>query len=344
MPIATPEQYNAMLDAAHQGGYAFPAVNVTSSETLNAAFRGFAEAGSDGIVQVSTGGAEFASGATVKDMVTGAKALAGFAREIADGYGVLVGLHTDHCVEPKLNGFLRPLLNESLRRKDRGEPPLFNSHMFDGSTLPLEENLRIAAELLEQCAQADILLEVECGVVGGEEDGISAEDQPTEKLYTTPEDLLRVVEVLGRGEKGRYLVAATFGNVHGVYAPGNVQLRPKILEDGQRALAERHPGESFQYVFHGGSGSLPEEIAEAVSYGVVKMNVDTDMQYAFTRPVAAHMFSHFEGVLRIDGGVGDKKAFDPRAWGRLGEESMAARVGQACDELGSAGRSLLASR
>jgi fructose-bisphosphate aldolase class II len=336
MPIATPEQYNEMLDAAHAGGYAYPAVNVTSSQTVNAALRGFAEAGSDGVIQVSTGGAEFASGATVKNMVTGARALANYARDVADGYGVLVGLHTDHCVADKLDGFMRPLLGISLERKERGEPPLFNSHMFDGSTIPLEENLQIASELLDDCARADIVLEIECGVVGGEEDGISAEDQP--------HDLLRVVEVLGLGERGRYLVAATFGNVHGVYAPGNVKLRPKILADGQRALAERHPGASFRYVFHGGSGSLPEEIAEAVSYGVVKMNVDTDMQYAFTRPVAAHMFEHYSGVLRVDGGVGDKKAFDPRVWGRLGEESMAARVVQACTELGSAGKSLTASR
>ena len=343
MPIATPEQYGEMLDAAKAGGYAYPAVNVTSSETVNAALRGFAEAKSDGILQVSTGGAEFASGSTVKNMVTGAKALAGFAREIADGYDVLVALHTDHCIAEKLDGYLRPLLAESLERRERGEPPLFNSHMFDGSTIPLEENLKIASELLEQCAKAQIVLEVECGVVGGEEDGISAEDQPEEKLYTTPEDLLRVAEVLGLGERGRYLVAATFGNVHGVYAPGNVKLRPSILADGQRALEQKYPGKSFDYVFHGGSGSHPDEIAEAVSYGVVKMNVDTDMQYAFTRPVAAHMFEHYDGVMRIDGGLGDKKAYDPRAWGRLGEASMAARVGQACSELGSAGQSLRAN-
>jgi len=342
MPIATSAQYREMLDAAQAGGYAFPAANVTSSETVNAALRGFAEAGSDGIIQVSTGGAEFASGATVKNMVTGATALAGFAREVAQGYDVLVGLHTDHCQADKLDSFLRPLLAESLDRRERGEEPLFNSHMFDGSAVPLEENLAIASQLLDDCVRAGIVLEIECGVVGGEEDGVSGEDQPQEKLYTTPEDLLRVVEVLGTGERGRYLVAATFGNVHGVYAPGNVKLRPKILDDGQRALAAVYPGASFQYVFHGGSGSLPSEIAEAVSYGVVKMNVDTDMQYAFTRPVADHMLKNYDGVLRIDGAMGDKKAYDPRSWGRLAEASMAARVGQACAELGSSGRTLLA--
>jgi len=340
MPIATPERYRAMLDAAQEGGYAFPAVNVTSSQTLNAALLGFVEARSDGIVQLTTGGAQYASGERVKDMALGAKAMAAYARTLADRYDVLIALHTDHCPADKLDSFLRPLLAESLELRARGEDPLFNSHMFDGSALPLEGNLVIASELLEQCTRAGVVLEIECGVVGGEEDGVSAEDQPHDKLYTTPEDLLRVAESLGTGERGRYLVAATFGNVHGVYAPGNVKLRPEILGDGQKALAAVHPGASFQYVFHGGSGSLPEEIAEAVSYGVVKMNVDTDMQYAFTRPIAGHMFEHYEGVLRVDGGVGDKKAFDPRVYGRLGEASMAARVGQACSELGSAGRSI----
>jgi fructose-bisphosphate aldolase class II len=341
MPIATPEQYAEMLDTARERSYAFPAVNVTSSQTLNAALRGYAEAGSDGIVQMTTGGAEFVSGGYVKNMVTGAKALAAYAREVADSYPVLIALHTDHCPASKLDTYVRPLLAESVERRARGEQPLFNSHMFDGSDLPLEENLRIAAELLEQCAKADVVLEIECGVVGGEEDGISGEGVANEKLYTTPADLLRVAEVLGTGERGRYLTAATFGNVHGVYKPGSVKLRPKVLAEGQAALAERFPGASFNFVFHGGSGSLPEEIAEAVGYGVVKMNVDTDMQYAYTRPIAGHMFENYAGVLKVDGGVGNKKAYDPRAWGRLAEEGMAARVGQACHELGSAGKSLL---
>jgi fructose-bisphosphate aldolase, class II len=340
MPIATPAQYREMLDAAKAGGYAFPAVNVTSSETLNAAVRGYAEAGSDGIVQVSTGGGEFASG-IAKDMALGATALATFARVVAERSPVLIALHTDHCQEDKLDVYMRPLLAISLERKGRGEGPLFNSHMFDGSALPLEENLEIASALLDQCVEADIILEVECGVVGGEEDGVSGEDAPAEKLYSTPEDMLRVAEVLGTGERGRYLLAATFGNVHGVYAPGAVKLRPQVLLEGQQALAERYgDGVSFDFVFHGGSGSEPEKIAEAVSYGVVKMNVDTDTQYAFTRPVAGHMLESYAGVLKVDGGVGDKKAYDPRVWGRKGEASMAARVGRACEELGSAGRSI----
>ena len=340
MPIATPAQYGEMLDAAKVGGYAFPAVNVSSSGTLNAAVRGFADAGSDGIVQVSTGGGEFASG-LAKDMALGAEALATFARVVAERAPVLIALHTDHCPADKLDAYMRPLLAISLERKGDGLGPLFNSHMFDGSALPLEENLEIASTLLDRCVDADIVLEVECGVVGGEEDGISGEDAPREKLYTTSEDMLRVAEVLGTGERGRYLLAATFGNVHGVYAPGSVKLRPEVLREGQEALAGRYgPDISFDFVFHGGSGSEPEKIAEAVSYGVVKMNVDTDTQYAFTRPIAGHMMACYDGVLKLDGGVGDKKAYDPRAWGRKGEASMAARIVRACDELGSAGKSI----
>jgi fructose-bisphosphate aldolase class II len=214
--------------------------------------------------------------------------------------------------------------------------------MFDGSSLPLAENLRIAAELLAVCAELDIVLEVECGVVGGEEDGIAGPDNAHADLYTTPGDLLRVADVLGVGERGRYLVAATFGNVHGTYAPGNVVLRPEILRAGQQALATAYPGARFQYVFHGSSGSSAQELADAVSFGVVKVNVDTDNQYAFTRAVAGHVLDHWDGVLRIDGGLGDKHSFDPRAWGRAGEAAMAERVRQACEQVGSAGRSLVA--
>ena len=341
MPIATTAQYAAMLDGAASGRFAFPGVNVSSSQTLNAALRGFADAGSDGIVQVSTGGSEYLSG-PAGDMVAGARAFQAFARMVAERCPVLVALHTDHCPPDKLDGYLRPLLAESVERHRSGEEPLFHSQMFDGSSLPLEENLRIAADLLEQCAGANVVLEVECGVVGGEEDGLRA-DGPRERLYTTTEDLLRVAEVLGTGERGRYLLAATFGNVHGVYQPGSVELRPEILADGQRALAAAHPGARFDYVFHGRSGSRPDEIREAVSYGVVKMNVDTDMQYAFTRAAAGHMFVHYDGVLKVDGGVGQKQAYDPRSWGREAETAMAAEVAEACRRLGSAGRSLLRS-
>ncbi|MHA6794466.1 class II fructose-bisphosphate aldolase [Pseudonocardia bannensis] len=342
MPIATPEIYNQMLDNAKAGGYAYPAINITSSASLNAALRGLADARSDGILQVSTGGAEFLSGGAVKKMVTGAVAFAEFAHVVAAEYPINVALHTDHCQKEKLGSFVRPLIAISQERVDRGEEPLFQSHMWDGSAVPLGENLNIAAELLEQCAKARLVLEVEIGVVGGEEDGVAHEIN--EKLYTTAEDFDRTVEILGAGERGRYLLAATFGNVHGVYKPGNVQLRPEVLKTGQEVAARKlgRPEDShpLDLVFHGGSGSLLEEIHEALSYGVVKMNVDTDMQYAFTRPIAGHMFTHYDGVLKIDEGVGDKKAYDPRNYLKAAEQSMAARVTEACENLKSAGHSL----
>jgi fructose-bisphosphate aldolase class II len=339
MPIATPPQYADMLDRAKQGGFAYPAINVTSSETLNAALRGFADAGSDGIVQVSTGGADFASGTRVKDMVTGAVALAEFAHVVAQKYPIHIALHTDHCQKDKLDSYVRPLMALSQQRVDRGENPLFQSHMWDGSAIGLEENLQIAAELLEKASKAHIILEVEIGVVGGEEDGVVGE--MNEKLYTTPADALRTAEMLGTGEKGRYLLAATFGNVHGVYKPGHVTLRPTVLKEIQEAVGAKYGKDKpFDLVFHGGSGSALEEIREAIGYGVVKMNVDTDTQYAFTRPVAAHMFTNYDGVLKVDGEVGDKKAYDPRSWGKAGEANMAARVQHACEDLMSAGKRL----
>jgi len=342
MPIATPDAYRQMLDAAKEKSYAYPAINVTSSQTLHAALRGFAEAESDGIVQVSTGGAEFLSGATVKDMVTGSVALAAYAREVAEKYPVNVALHTDHCPEDKLDGFVRPLLELSRERVAGGGEPLFQSHMWDGSATELEQNLQIAEELLERAAAAHVVLEVEVGVVGGEEDGIVGEMD--EKLYSAPGDAVRTAETLGLGERGRYLLALTFGNVHGVYKPGNVKLRPEILEEAQRVVAEKFDlGEGakpFDLVFHGGSGSSAQEISDAVDYGVVKMNVDTDTQYAFTRAVAAHMFANYSGVLKLDGEVGDKKLYDPRSYGKAAEESMATRVVEACQNLRSAGTTL----
>ena len=339
MPIATPEVYAAMLDRAKADGFAYPAINVTSSQTLNAALRGFAEAESDGIVQVSTGGAEYASGSTVKDMVTGATALAEYARVVAEKFPVNIALHTDHCPKDKLDGYMRPLIEISRQRVAAGQEPLFQSHMWDGSAIDLDENLTIAADLLERCAQARIIMEMEIGVVGGEEDGVVGE--MNEKLYTTPGDALKTAEAVGLGDKGRYILAATFGNVHGVYKPGHVKLRPSVLKDIQDAVAGKYGTESpFDLVFHGGSGSALEEIREAISYGVVKMNVDTDTQYAFTRPVADHMFRNYDGVLKVDDEVGNKKVYDPRSWGKAAEAGMAQRVVEACQNLLSAGTKL----
>ncbi|SDE39320.1 fructose-bisphosphate aldolase [Blastococcus fimeti] len=341
MPIATPEVYADMISRAKESGFAYPAINCTSSETINAALRGFADAGSDGIIQFSTGGAEFGSGTKVKDMVTGAVALAEFAHVVAEKYPVNVALHTDHCPKDKLDGYVRPLIALSKDRVDAGQEPLFQSHMWDGSAIELGENLDIAEELMEKSAAAKLVLELEIGIVGGEEDGVVAEIN--EKLYTADGDFLRTAQKLGLGERGVYLLAATFGNVHGVYKPGNVKLRPEILKQGQDVVAKEFGlgdgAKPFNLVFHGGSGSAESEIREALSYGVVKMNVDTDTQYAFTRPVAAHMFSKYDGVLKIDGEVGDKKAYDPRSYLKAAEAGMAARVVEACEHLLSAGQS-----
>jgi len=339
MPIATVEVYAQMLDEAKQRGFAYPAVNVSSSQTLNAALRGFADAGSDGIVQVSTGGAEYLSGQAVKDMVTGSVALAEFAHVVAAKYPVNIALHTDHCPKDKLDGFMRPLVAISKERVARGQEPLFQSHMWDGSAVPLEENLQIAAEMLAECAAARTVMELEIGVVGGEEDGVVGEIN--EKLYSTPEDALATVEALGLGERGRYILAATFGNVHGVYKPGHVKLRPSVLKEIQDVVGAKYGQDKpFDLVFHGGSGSALEEIREAISYGAIKMNIDTDTQYAFTRPVAGHMFTNYDGVLKVDGDVGSKKVYDPRSWGKAAEAGMTARVTHACEDLMSAGHHL----
>ena len=338
MGIATPEVYAEMLNRAKEGKFAYPAINVTSSQTLNAALRGFTEAESDGIIQISVGGAEYASGPTVKDRVAGSLAIAAYAREVAKNYPVTVALHTDHCAKQNIDSWVRPLLELEAEEHKAGRLPFFQSHMWDGSAVPLAENLEIAQELLALSQKANTILEIEIGVVGGEEDGVVGEIN--EKLYTTTEDALKTVEALGLGEKGRYLTALTFGNIHGVYKPGHVKLRPEILGTIQEEVAVKvgwKNNRPFDLVMHGGSGSTADEIALAVANGVIKMNVDTDTQYAFTRPVADHMFRNYDGVLKVDGEVGNKKKYDPRSWGKEAEAGMAARVLEACQRLGSVG-------
>ena len=338
MPVATPDAYLAMLDRAKSQKFAYPAINVSSSATAIAALQGLQECGSDGILQVSTGGAEYFSGSTVKSMAIGAQAMAAFVREVAKGYGITVALHTDHCPKGHLDGFVRPLLEVSAERVKSGLDPLFNSHMWDGSAVPLKENLEIAKELLVKTTAVGSILEIEVGVVGGEEDGV--EGGSGKDLFTTVEDGMATAEALGLGENGRYLTALTFGNVHGSYKPGSVKLKPELLDEIQKAVGAKYSKDlPFDLVFHGGSGSTEKEIADAVSFGVIKMNIDTDTQYAFTRAVAGHIFANYDGVLKVDGEVGNKKAYDPRAWGKLGEASMAARVAQAASQLGSAGKS-----
>ncbi|MBF4574022.1 class II fructose-bisphosphate aldolase [Herbiconiux sp. VKM Ac-1786] len=339
MPIATPDQYAEMLDKAKAGAFAYPAVNVSSSQTLNAVLQGLSEAGSDGIIQVTTGGADYFAGQTVKARATGALAFAAFAHEVAKNYPVTVALHTDHCPEPALADFVLPLIAASEEEVKAGRNPIFQSHMWDGSAVPLGENLRIAEDMLKRTKAINAILEVEIGVVGGEEDGVSHD--MNEHLYTTLDDAIATVEALGLGENGRYMAALTFGNVHGVYKPGNVKLKPELLKEIQDGLTAKygHGPKPLDLVFHGGSGSTDAEIHEAVQNGVVKMNIDTDTQYAFTRSIADTMFKNYDGVLKVDGEVGNKKVYDPRAWGKIAETAMAARVVEATQQLGSAGHS-----
>ena len=341
MPVADYATYCKMLDRARENHFAYPAINVTSLISANAVLKGLADSKSDGIIQVSTGGCAFASGLAVRDMPLGAISIAEHVHRVAERYDIYVALHTDHCQAQVLDDFLIPLVAETEKRRSSGLPNLFNSHMFDGSALPLKENLDIAVPLLERCHASEIILEVETGVVGGEEDGVSGEGVPAEKLYSTPEEMIEVAQRLGTVSGARYLMAATFGNVHGVYKPGNVKLKPSILKDGQDAVVAALGEQArFYLVFHGGSGSSLAEIRETLQYGVVKMNVDTDTQYAFTRPIADHMLKHYDGVLRIDGEVGDKKKYDPRVYLKLAEESMAERVKEAVKALNAEGTSL----
>jgi fructose-bisphosphate aldolase class II len=340
MPVATPDQYAQMIDTAKAKGFAFPAFNISSSSTINGVLQGLSEAGSDGIIQVSTGGADFFAGQSVKARASGALAMAAFATEVAKNYPITVALHTDHCPKDALDGFVMPLIAASEDAVKAGGNPIFQSHMWDGSAVPLKENLEIAKDLLPRMKAIHSILEVEIGVVGGEEDGVSHDIN--DSLYTTLEDAIATVEALGLGEQGRYMAALTFGNVHGVYKPGNVKLRPELLkeiQDGLQAKFGTGP-KPLDLVFHGGSGSTDEEIAEAVRNGVIKMNIDTDTQYAYTRAIAGYMFQNYDGVLRVDGEVGNKKLYDPRAWGKVSETSMAARVVQAANQLGSTGNAI----
>ena len=339
MPFADYTIFSEMLDSARKNHFAYPAFNVTSLTTANAVLKGLAESKSDGIIQVSTGGGAFASGSAIKDMALGAASIAEHVHRVADRYPIYVALNTDHCTAANLEKFVMPLVEETEKRRASGRPNLFTAHMFDGSALPLKENLDIAAKLLERFRKSELFLEIEAGVVGGEEDGVKA--SASAKLYTTPEDTLEVARRLNSITGARYLLAATFGNVHGVYAPGHVKLKPSILKECQDAVVKQY-GEAarFYLVFHGGSGSSVEDINAAVDYGVVKMNIDTDTQYAFTRAISDHMFKNYDGVLKVDGDVGNKKVYDPRIYLSLAETAMAERVKQAVAELRGLGTTM----
>ncbi|MFN3167440.1 MAG: class II fructose-bisphosphate aldolase [Phycisphaeraceae bacterium] len=341
MPVADYDTYVRMLDNAFKNHFAYPAINVSSMVTANAALKAFADAKSDGMIQVSTGGGKFASGLVNGDMVMGAISIAEHIHRAAEKLDVNIVLHTDHCPPDAVDTFMVPLIEESERRVAEGKLPLYNSHMLDASGLPLEENLALSLPIFERMAKIGQIIEIEAGVVGGEEDGAAgSEDTPEEHLYTTPEDMVRVYEVMSKVD-GTYMFAATFGNVHGSYKPGAVKLRPKLLKEGQDAIKAKFGEDAkFYLVFHGGSGSEKHEIEETLGYGVIKMNVDTDCQYAFTRPVAAHMFQNYDGVLKVDGEVGVKKQYDPRAYLKKAEQAMADRVMEACNDLHSTGKTL----
>ncbi len=340
MPIATPKQFAAMLDAAQDGGYAYPAINCTSIITINAAMKAFADSKSDGIVQFSTGAGQFASGLNNKDAAYGVIILAEAAHRLAEQYDVLIALNTDHCQPEKADSFLKPLIEATAARRAKSENNLFVNHMLDASNLPLDENIKISQEYLKLAAENEIVLEVEAGVVGGEEDGAAGtEDTPEEKLYTTSEDMMAIYESLS--PIGRFTFAATFGNVHGHYKPGAVKLRPDILKSGQTAVMDKHGKDAeMDLVFHGGSGSLLSEIRETLDYGVIKMNVDTDTQYAFTRPIVDHFFKNYDGVLKVDGEIGNKKVYDPRSYLKAAEKGMAERISVACEDLLAVGKTI----
>jgi fructose-bisphosphate aldolase class II len=302
--------------------------------------QGLSEAQSDGIIQVTTGGADYFAGQSVKARASGALAFAAFVTEVAKNYPATVALHTDHCPKDALDGFVIPLIAASEAEVAAGRNPIFQSHMWDGSAVPLAENLEIAQTLLPRMKAIHAILEVEIGVVGGEEDGVEHEGS-NDALYTTLGDVAAAVDALGFGEQGRYMAALTFGNVHGVYKPGNVKLRPELLAEIQAGIAQKYGTDALplDLVFHGGSGSTNDEISTAVANGVIKMNIDTDTQYAFSRSVADTVLKNYDGFLKVDGEMGNKKIYDPRAWGKLAETAMAKRVIAATHQLGSAGHS-----
>jgi len=340
MPVATPKQFATMLDKAQKEAYAYPAVNCSSLVTVNAALKGFVDSNSDGIIQFSTGAGQFSSGLNLKDMVLGVQVLAEAVHLLAKKHDILIALHTDHCQPNVADSFLDPLIALTADRRKNGQNNLFQGHMLDASALSLDENLEISKKYLKLCSENEIILEVEAGVVGGEEDGAAGgTDLPDDKLFTTPEDMLRVHEDL-QGI-GRYMFAATFGNVHGHYKPGSVKLKPDILQKGQNAVIEKYGVESeFDLVFHGGSGSPLDQIRETLDYGVIKMNIDTDTQYAFTRPIADHMLKNYDAVVMVDGDIGNKKFYDTRSYLKKAEKSMSQRVIQGCNDLRSTRKTL----
>ncbi len=347
--VVTGERYEALVSAAKSGGYALAAVNVSSTHTLNAALEAAGRSKTDLIIQLSNGGAQFFAGKGIADgfqaKVLGAVSAARHAHLVAAQYGICVALHTDHA-DKSLIPWVEALLDHGEAFYKEHGHPLFSSHMLDLSAEDIEFNLSECERVLRRMSALDMSLEIELGVTGGEEDGVGAdidESADNSKLYTQPEDVLQAYERLS--SIGHFSVAASFGNVHGVYKPGNVKLRPEILRNSQALVKERKGTDEnpLNLVFHGGSGSEKAKIHEAVGYGVFKMNIDTDTQFAFSAPVKAYVDEHpkaFVHQIDPDDGTPYKKQYDPRAWTRKCELGMADRLEEAFGDLASRGRSV----
>ena len=346
--VVTGKSYQAMVNAAKSGGYALPAINVVGTNSVNAVLEAAQKAKSDVIIQLSNGGAQFFAGKGFADSfeakVLGAVSCAQHVHLMAKHYGVCVALHTDHA-NKKLIPWVEALVSHSEKHFEKSGAPLFSSHMLDLSEETLEENLALSEAMLKRLAPIDMSLEIELGVTGGEEDGVGHEVEEgadNSHLYTQPDDVLKAFNLLN--PIGHFSVAASFGNVHGVYKPGNVKLRPEILKNSQALVQAEHNTKHnpLDLVFHGGSGSDPAKIEEAVGYGVFKMNIDTDTQFAYAQAAGEYVFENekaFKHQLDPDSGKPYKKVYDPRKWLREGEEGMVKRLLKAFDDLGATGKS-----
>jgi fructose-bisphosphate aldolase, class II len=344
--VVTGADYRTLVQSCKAGGYALPAVNVVNTSTINAVMEAAARNKSDVIVQLSNGGAEFYAGKGLSNKdtarVMGAISAAQHVHLLAEHYGVCVVLHTDHA-NRKLLPWIDALIAGGETHFEQKGKPLFSSHMIDLSEEPLQDNLNTCAPILARIAKIGMSLEIELGVTGGEEDGVGSDHVDNARLYTQPEDVLTAYNLLG--PIGHFSVAASFGNVHGVYAPGNVKLRPEILKSSQDLIQKTHGlgHNPLDLVFHGGSGSEKDKIAESLKYGVFKMNIDTDTQFAFAEPVGRYVANNmraFQHQIDPESGKPYKKEYDPRVWLRAGEEGVIARLTEAFTDLGSVGKSL----
>jgi fructose-bisphosphate aldolase class II len=347
--VVTGERYRALVASAKEGGYALAAVNVTSTHTLNSALEAAGSTQTDIIIQLSNGGAQFYAGKGIEDgfqaKVLGGVSAARHIHLLAEQYGICVVIHTDHA-DKKLIPWVEALVGHGEEHHRQTGQPLFSSHMLDLSAEDIEFNLSECERLLERMAKIDMSLEIELGVTGGEEDGVGADidsEADNSRLYTQPDDVLQAFDRLT--PIGHFSVAASFGNVHGVYKPGNVKLRPEILKNSQALVKEQRSTDAnpLNLVFHGGSGSEKEKIHEAVGYGVFKMNIDTDTQFAFSSPLKDYIDENgkaFQYQIDPDDGTPYKKLYDPRKWQRACEEGMGARLIEAFEDLGSKGRSI----